>query len=517
MNREEMLARIDDTRDMWDFIVIGGGATGTGVAVEAASRGYRVVLLEQCDFSAGTSSRSTKLIHGGVRYLQQGNISLVLEALKERGILRRNAPHLVHDLPFIVPTYDWWEGPFYGIGLKLYDMLAGKEGFGPSKILTKLETLEKIPTIETRGLRGGIIYHDGQFDDSRLVINLVQTAVDQGGTLVNYMKAIKLVKRNDLVCGVISRDLESGREYELKCRAVINAAGVFSDHIRKLDDPLAPLVVQPSQGVHIVLDKSFLPGETAIMVPHTEDGRVLFAIPWHDRIVVGTTDTPVENISMEPLPMDHEVEFLLNHTARYLTKDPRPDDVLSVFAGLRPLVSSTKTHDTSAISREHSLFISRTGLITITGGKWTTYRKMAEETVDQAIVIAQLKYQPSVSEHLQIHGYHNHSDQFGKLKDYGSDALEIQQIIKKDPLSGETLWEDSVLKAEVIWAVRNEMARTLEDFLARRRRILFLDARASMEIASAVADIMSLELKKDMNWKRTQIDSYRKTAATYLL
>ncbi|MEK6193675.1 MAG: glycerol-3-phosphate dehydrogenase/oxidase, partial [Deltaproteobacteria bacterium] len=279
MNREEMLERIADAGQKWDFIVIGGGATGVGVALEAASRGYRIVLLEQNDFASGTSSRSTKLIHGGVRYLQQGNVALVLEALKERGILRRNAPHLVHDLPFIVPTYDWWEGPFYGIGLKLYDMLAGKEGFGPSEILSKEETLEKIPTVETDGLRGGVIYHDGQFDDSRLVVNLVQTAAEQGGTLINYFEAEKLIKKNGLVGGVIARDLESGREYELKSRAVINATGVFSDRIRRMDDPGMLPFMRPSQGVHIVLDRSFLPGETAIMVPHTDDGRVLFAIP----------------------------------------------------------------------------------------------------------------------------------------------------------------------------------------------------------------------------------------------
>jgi len=517
MIREDMLDRIADPNEKWDFIVIGGGATGVGVALEAASRGYRVVLLEQSDFSAGTSSRSTKLIHGGVRYLQQGNISLVLEALKERGVIRRNAPHLVHNLPFVVPTYDWWEGPFYGIGLKLYDILAGKEGFGSSKILSKEETLEKIPTIETQGLKGGVIYHDGQFDDSRLVINLAQTVAEQGGILVNYMKVIKLIKENELVCGVIAHDLEANQEYTLRSRAVINATGVYSDQIRKLDDPVSPPFMQPSQGIHIVLDKSFLPGETAIMVPHTDDGRVLFAIPWHGRVVVGTTDTYVEEISMDPIPMKHEIEFLLKHTAQYLAKDPEPEDILSVFAGLRPLVSSTKTHETATLSREHTLAISRTGLITITGGKWTTYRKMAEETIDQAIVVAQLKPQPSVSEHLQIHGYHNHSDQFGILKDYGSDALEIQQWIKKDARLGKTLWEDLVLYGEVIWAVKNEMARTPEDFLSRRRRILFLDARASMDIAPAVTDIMASELKKDIHWQKAQIDSYRKKAKRYLM
>ena len=512
-----MLARIADAGRKWDFIVIGGGATGVGVALEAASRGYRIALLEQNDFSSGTSSRSTKLIHGGVRYLQQGNVALVLEALKERGILRRNAPHLVHDLPFIVPTYDWWEGPFYGIGLKLYDMLAGKEGFGPSEILSKEETLEKIPTVETDGLRGGVIYHDGQFDDSRLVVNLAQTAAEQGGALVNYITVEKLIKKNDLMEGVIARDLESGREYELKSRAVINATGVFSDRIRRMDDPGTLPFMRPSQGVHIVLDRSFLPGKTAIMVPHTDDGRVLFAIPWHHRVLVGTTDTPVEDVSMAPLPMDHEIEFLLKHTARYLSKDPEPGDVLSMFAGLRPLVSAKQNLETATISREHTLSISRSGLITIAGGKWTTYRKMAQETVDQAIVLARLNHRHSVTETLQIHGYHHHADQFENLKDYGTDALEIQRLVKNEPDWGAPLPGGTIIRGEVIWAVKAEMARTVEDFLARRRRVLFLDARAAMNMAPAVAELMAAELKKDKNWQKTQIESFRKTALKYLL
>ena len=483
MKREDMIDKISDASYKWDFVIIGGGATGVGIAVEAASRGYRVALCEQHDFSAGTSSRSTKLIHGGVRYLQQGNISLVLEALKERGILRRNAPHLVHDLPFIVPTYDWWEGPFYGVGLKIYDMLAGKAGFGPSQHLSKKDTLDKIPTVETNGLRGGVIYHDGQFDDSRLVINLAQTAVEQGGVLMNYMKVIRLIKKDDIVCGVVAYDVENDREYEIKARAVINATGVFSDQIRRMDDPYSQSFLRPSQGIHVVLDKSFLPGMTAIMVPHTDDGRILFAIPWHERVLVGTTDTPVKEVSMAPLPLEEEISFLLKHTARYLTKDPEPSDVLSVFAGLRPLVSKMEDTDTATISREHTISISRTGLVTIAGGKWTTYRKMAEETLDQAIEIAHLDYQPPVTRHLQIHGYHNHAEAFDTLKVYGSDALEINALVKNDPKLGKTLSNSDILRAEVVWAVRNEMARTVEDFLARRRRILFLDAKSALDMA----------------------------------
>ncbi|MBN2029818.1 glycerol-3-phosphate dehydrogenase/oxidase [bacterium] len=517
MNREEMLKTITEPKQKWDFIVIGGGATGVGTALEAASRGYRVALIEQNDFSAGTSSRSTKLIHGGVRYLQQGNISLVLEALKERGLLRRNAPHLVRNLPFIVPTYDWWEGPFYGIGLKLYDVLAGKEGFGASKNLSTEETLKQIPTVEMDGLRGGVIYHDGQFDDSRLVINLAQTAAEQGATVINYAKAVQLQKKHDCISGVIVQDVENNKEYTLESRAVINATGVFSDQIRQMDDPEAPPIIQPSQGVHIVLDRSFLPGETAIMVPHTDDGRVLFAIPWHDKVIVGTTDTPVDQVVLEPIPLKEEIEFLLTHAAKYLIKDPSPEDVLSTFAGLRPLVSGTKNLETATISREHTISISRSGLVTIAGGKWTTYRKMAEETLDHAIAVAQLEHRPSVSRTLQIHGYHNHADSFGTLSDYGSDAIEIQNMIKKDPTLGERLPKSDILKAEVIWAVRHEMARTVEDFCARRRRLLFLDARASIKVALTVAQLMAAELKKGKDWEKDQVEGYQKTAQRYFI
>ncbi len=304
MNRSDMLDRLEDKNYKWDFIIIGGGATGLGVAIESASRGYKTLLLEQSDFAKGTSGRSTKLVHGGVRYLQQGNISLVLEALKERGILKRNAPHLVHDLPFIVPNYDWWEGPFYGIGLKLYDVLAGKEGFGSSKILSKEETLKHLPTLETEGLRGGVIYYDGQFDDARLSINMAETAYEQGATLLNYMKVTSLIKDDEMINGVETIDLETNKKYSLSAKVVINATGVFTDSIRKMDDPNVNNIIVSGQGVHIVLDKSFIPGDTAIMVPHTDDGRVIFAIPWHNKVLVGTTDTEVDEFLLEPKPFE---------------------------------------------------------------------------------------------------------------------------------------------------------------------------------------------------------------------
>ncbi|MEJ2054601.1 MAG: glycerol-3-phosphate dehydrogenase/oxidase [Calditrichaceae bacterium] len=518
MNRTEMLEKMIDAKNKFDVVVIGGGATGAGTALESASRGYSTLLLEQNDFAKGTSSRSTKLVHGGVRYLQQGNISLVLEALKERGTLLKNAPHLVHNLPFIVPNYDWWEGPFYGIGLKLYDFLAGKAGFGSSKLLSREKTIEHLPTIETQGLNGGVIYYDGQFDDSRLVINIAQTAEEQGAVLLNYMPVMKLLHRNDMMSGVIAVDQETGKEYEIEAKVVVNATGVFSDNIRTMDDPSAASMISPSQGIHIVLDKSFLPGDSAIMVPHTDDGRVLFAIPWHDRIIVGTTDTPVKTLSLEPKPLAQELEFLLSHASRYLTKDPAASDVLSVFAGLRPLVSAADTENTAAISRDHTVCISRSGLVTVTGGKWTTYRKMAQDVIDQAAIVAELESRPSVTEDLNIHGSHHHSGIFEELEDYGSDALELKELINQKKVYAERIHEKfPIYKGEIIWAVRNEMARTVEDFLSRRRRVLLLDARISMEMADDVAAIMRKELGKNSRWQKEQVESYQKMAQGYLL
>ncbi len=517
MNREEMLSRISDKNCKWDFVVIGGGATGIGIAVEAASRGYSVALLEQNDFGAATSSRSTKLVHGGVRYLKQGNISLVLEALKERGILRRNAPHLVKSQSFIVPTYDWWEGPFYGIGLKLYDLMAGEGGFGHSEILSRDETLAQIPNIEADGLNGGVRYYDGQFDDSRMVINLAQTAVEQGAVVINYMKVEKLLKTNNVLTGLIAHDLEEGNEYEIKTRAIINATGVFTDSIRKLDEPESLPVIQPSQGIHIVLDKSFLKGDAAIMVPRTADGRVIFAVPWQDRVIIGTTDTPVTDIDIDPVPMEHEVDFILENIARYLSKDPGRKDILSVFAGLRPLVSPGKNSDTANISREHMILVSRSGLVTIAGGKWTTYRKMAEAAVDQAIVNSHLDFQPSVSETLQVHGYYNHAHKFGSLACYGSDALQILNMVQAESGLGDYIFEDTILSAEVIWAVENEMARTVDDFLSRRRRALLLDAQKAIEAAPLAAKLMAKKMKKKQKWQKEQVETFTNKAKNYLV
>ena len=518
MNRDTSLQRLDDRNNRWDVVVIGGGATGLGAAVEAASRGYRTVLLEQHDFAKGTSSRSTKLVHGGVRYLRQGDVSLVIEALRERGLLMRNAPHLVRDRAFVVPSYEWWEGPFYGVGMKVYDALAGRLGIGKSQLLSRAETLKRIPTIEPKALRGGVIYYDGQFDDSRLAINLAQTLADLGGAPVNYLKVTGLVKIAGMVRGLRALDVENGREYQVNGRVVINATGVFADHILKMDEPSGPNIIRPSQGVHLVLDKAFLPGDSAIMVPHTDDGRVLFAVPWHDRVIVGTTDTPLDKPSLEPRALDGEIEFILKHAGRYMDRDPKRSDVLSVFAGLRPLVTSANHHHTAAISRDHHLFVSRSGLVTITGGKWTTYRKMGEDAIDQAALVAGLDERQSRTRSLRVHGWLKEVDRADPLHVYGSDAKSIREMITAQPALGERLhprwpW----VKATVRWAARHEMARTVEDVLARRTRWLLLDARASVDASPMAAELLAAELGRDAAWQQAQVRDYSALAKGYLL
>jgi len=518
MKRDKVLDRIENGDKSWDFLVIGGGATGLGVAVDASARGYSTLLVEQADFAKGTSSRSTKLVHGGVRYLKQGNISLVLEALRERGLLCENAPHLVHHLSFIVPIYSWWEGPFYGIGMRIYDRLAGKLGLSPSENLSREETLKRIPTLQPTGLMGGVSYYDGQFDDSRLAVNLAQTVFDLGGAAINYTQVTSLIKEDGLVAGAVVRDSETGVEHSIRAKAVINATGVFSDSVRKMDEPEAKNVIAASQGAHVVLPKSFLPGDTAIMVPHTPDGRVMFAVPWHDCVVVGTTDTAVDTIQLEPRPMDEEVGFILTNAAQYLSKQPNRSDALSVFAGLRPLVKVGDAKSTAAMSRDHTILISNSGLLTIAGGKWTTYRKMAQDAVDQAETMAGFEERRCTTEHLQIHGWTKQQITTPNLRVYGADAAAIKELAEVEPGLAERLHPDlPYIGAEVVWAVRQEMARTVEDVLARRTRALLLGARASIEAAPKVAQLMGRELGADEAWQRESAANFANMAQGYVL
>ena len=514
-----MLTRLQERQKPWDILIIGGGATGIGAAVDAASRGYDVALVEQSDFGKGTSSRSTKLAHGGVRYLEQGNISLVMEALKERGLMRQNAPHLVHDLAFVVPNYEWWEAPFYGIGLKVYNLLAGKYGFGASKILTRDETLERLPTIKTEGLRGGIVYYDGQFDDSRLLTNLAQTAAEQGATLANYVKVTELLKDSDgFVNGVKAIDAETHDTLTIRAQIVINATGAFTDTIRKMADADAKNIIAPSQGIHLVFKGEFLSSKNAIMVPHTSDGRVMFAIPWHGHTLVGTTDTPIETATLEPLPFDEEIEFILQTAAQYLDKPPTRDDVLSVYTGIRPLVKANEGESTAALSRDHTIRIEPSGFLTITGGKWTTYRHMAEDVVNQAAMLGKLDERPCVTRTLNVHGFHQNAAKFADLEVYGSDAPAILDLMRTEPALARQL--DSELPyvaAQVVWAVRHEMARTLDDVLSRRLRALILNAKAALRMAPQVADILAAELNKDAAWREIQLKTFAEMAKGYQL
>ena len=519
-DRKRLVKTIADPEKVWDIIVVGGGATGLGTALDAASRGYQTLLLEQADFAKGTSSRSTKLVHGGVRYLAQGNVGLVRQALYERGLLLKNAPHLVKNLSFVIPNYRWWESIFYSIGLGIYDLLAGTASFGRTRHLSKKQILADLPGLNSKGLRGGVVYHDGQFDDSRLAVNLAQTCLEQGATVLNYFRVTGLIKNDKrAIRGVDALDTETGVAYQLKAKAVVNATGVFVDELLQMDKPEDKPLVRPSQGVHIVIERSFMPSEEALMIPKTSDGRVLFVVPWHDKLVVGTTDTPINTHSLEPVALDTEIDFILNTAAKYLTTAPTRKDVLSVFAGLRPLAApQNDSSKTKEISRSHKLLVSPSGLITMIGGKWTTYRKMGEDTVDKAIEVGGLNPEVSRTKELAIHGSAAGLDCNNHLYFYGSEQNALLALANENPEWHKKLHPKyDYFQAEVIWAVQREMARTVEDVLARRIRLLFLDARAAIEAAPVVASLMASQLNKNDAWQKDQLAAFTDLANRYLL
>ncbi|PQB03377.1 FAD-dependent oxidoreductase [Polaribacter filamentus] len=519
MVRNEMIGEIKKDSKEYDFIVIGGGATGIGIAQEASARGYSVVLLEKSDFTKSTSSKSTKLVHGGVRYLAQGNVGLVREALTERGLLVENAPHLVKNLSFVIPTHGFFDEVLYTVGLTLYDLLARKLSLGRSKWLSKSKTINLISTINPKKISEGVKYHDGQFDDTRLAINTLQTAVSLSAIVLNYCDVKGLVKNSrGKVSGVKFIDRETSEEYEIKGKQVVNATGVFADDILKMDSPRAEKTIAPSQGVHIVLDKSFLPGNHGVMIPKTDDGRVLFLVPWHNRVVVGTTDTPIKKESLEPIALDEEVEFILKTAARYLTKAPVRSDVLSVFAGLRPLAASkVNGNKTKEISRSHKIFESESGLLTMIGGKWTTFRKMGEDLVDKTEQKQGWSHIQTKTKNLKIHGYKKNVDHNNPLYFYGSDEDGVLEIGKKEGMKESISRTLQVINAQVVWAVRYEMARTVEDFLARRTRCQLLDAKESIKMAPKVAKIMAAELGEDQEWQLKQVADYTKVTSNYIL
>ena len=518
MNRESMLERAAGRTTPWDIVIIGGGATGSGIAVDAATRGFDVLLVEREDFGKATSSRSTKLVHGGVRYLEQGNVSLVMEALKERGLLRQNAPHLVHDLAFVVPNYSWWEAPFYGIGMKVYDLLAGKYGFGKSRILSREETLERLPTIQTEGLRGGVIYYDGQFDDSRLLIHLIMTAAEYGATILNYAEATEIRKGDDgFVDGVEVLDRESGERFTAAAKVIVNATGIFTDEVRQLCEPEVEAMVAPSQGIHLVFERSFLRGETAIMVPHTSDGRVMFAIPWHEHTVVGTTDTPISGPSYDPLPFEQEIEFVLDTASLYLSRPPKRSDILSVYTGIRPLVKAgAGTSKTSALSRDHTIHVDHSGLLTVVGGKWTTYRRMAEDCVDHAITLGSLPDGECRTHHLKIHGYDDEIDGLSSMGVYGSDAAAISKLAADDPTLASNSTRPCRISARRLYGqcATRWRAQSTTCSLAGRAPSFSIQTRQSIWLQLWRA-LMARELREDDVWINVQLADFRRLAASY--
>ncbi len=519
MNRQSVLDHLKAQKDLlFDIVIIGGGATGLGTALDAASRGYRTLLLEQSDFAKSTSSRSTKLVHGGVRYMAQGDLLLVMEALHERGIMLKNAPHLTFNQEFIIPVYTAWDVFIYTAGLKFYDMMAGSLSMGKSYFINRDKTLARLPLLKQEGLKGGVVYHDGQFDDSRMAVALAASCMDHGGLAANYCRVTGFIKDQEgKISGVKVKDVVSGNDFNVNAKMVVNATGVFADEIARMDNPDARPTIRPSQGVHIVLDKSFLQGDSAIMIPKTEDGRVLFAIPWYDEVVVGTTDTPLDKVSLEPVALDEEIEFILRTAGKYLVRPPVRGDVLCIFAGLRPLAANpANPESTKEVSRRHKITLSSSGLLSIVGGKWTTYRRMAEETIDKGISAGMIDKRKCITSGLQL-TTGDPDPSSGRLRIYGGGRTEIERMTDEMPDLGQSL-DDRLpyTKAEIIWICRNEMPVNIEDILARRTRALFLNARASADMAPQVAEIMSREFGHEPEWVENQVESYRQLVKNYL-
>lgn len=520
MDRQAALSQLANADQVWDLAIVGGGSTGLGVALDAVSRGYRVLLVEQSDFAKGTSSRSTKLVHGGVRYLAQGDVMLVLEALRERGRLLKNAPHLAKNQSFVIPIYTLFDRAQYTVGLKLYDYLAGSLSLGRSKFVSRNEAMKLLPTVKTEGLKGGVIYQDGQFDDSRLALNVAQTCAEAGACVLNYTQVTGLTKdRNGRIDGIEVKDIETGDTYTAQAKTVVNATGVFVDDLLQMDQPAKQKMIRPSQGVHLVLDRSFLDSDHAIMIPKTSDGRVLFCVPWHNKVVVGTTDTLKDQADMEPMALEREIEFILETAQAYLTKKPKREDVLSVFAGLRPLAAPQgEGKSTKEISRSHKIMTSESGLITITGGKWTTFRKMGEDTVETAVKVGNLPKANSRSANMRIHGYRPNPDLRNPLYYYGADEDRVRHLMQESPEMAQKLHEAyPYVKAQVAFAARYEMARTVEDVLSRRIRMLLLDAASAVEMAPAVARLLAQELDRDQKWVDDQIHAFHQVANRYVI
>lgn len=520
MHRKIAIEKLTTTPSC-DVLIIGGGATGLGCAVDAASRGYSTILLEAKDFAKGTSSRSTKLVHGGVRYLAQGDVPLVREALRERGRLEKNAPQLFKRQAFIIPGEKWWTAPYYTFGLWIYDRLSGKLSIGHTRYLSQSEAQQRLSGVKTDLLRNAVCYYDGQFDDARLAVTLAQTAIDHGATVLNYFAVTGLSKDEaGKVNGVTAQDALTGETYHIQTKAVVNATGVFANDILAMDHPGEPPRIVPSQGIHLVLDRDFLPGDDALMVPKTSDGRVLFAVPWHDKLVVGTTDTLVKTHEYEPKPIAQEIDFILATAKAYLKRTPTRADVRSVFVGLRPLAApKDESKSTKEVSRSHKVEVSPSGLVNIFGGKWTTYRQMAEDVVDAAISANLVPQKACKTVDLRLHGYADsmHLDD-NMFTVYGSDAKKIQELAQTDAKLAEKIHPDyPYIYAQVQWAIEHECAIGVEDVLARRTRLLFLDAKAAQQAVKNVAEFMAAKLHWDSTKVMKEVTDFTNLAQQYQL
>lgn len=501
----------------WDVVVVGGGCSGLATALDASARGYRTLLVERGDFTGGTSSRSTKLIHGGVRYLRQGQVGMVYGALRERHRLWKNAPHLVNDLRLIVPAYRAWERAWYGTGLKVYDALARGRGLGSSRLLSRRACLNRVSTLRGRKLRGGVLFHDGQFDDARLGWALIRTAISLGCAAINYAEAVGLLEARGRIKGVRVRDLIGGREWEARGAVVVNAAGPFADSVLRMDEPRQDPSVVLSRGAHIVVSSAFLPGDSAVLVPSTDDGRVLFAIPWKGHVVIGTTDVPVSAPSREPVPGEAEVDYLIDHAGRYLTRPITRPDILAAWAGQRGLMAAGTGQNTAALSRGHSVSVSRRGLVTVTGGKWTTCRKVAQDTVEVASDVGGLSPTHTRTATLRLHGYSIRRDVHDPWRVYGNEAEAVRALEEADPALGALMHPSLPYRlSQAAWAARNEMAVRVEDVLARRTRALFLNARAAAAAAPAVARVMARELGHGRGWADGEVRAFRQLARRYV-
>lgn len=515
MNRPHAVRRLAE--EEFDVLITGGGATGTGCALDAQVRGFKTALIEQEDFAAGASSRSTKLIHGGVRYLEKAardidfsQVKFVREALLERAVMIRNAPYLAGHLPLVIPVYSSFDKLYYAVGLNIYDLLAGRHNLAPSRRLDRTETLALLPSLRNDArLKGGILYWDGQFDDARYAVMLARTAADNGAAVANHVRLLDFEKNAGVLVAALVRDELTGREFRIRAKAFINATGAFADHVRSLARPQARPRLKPTKGIHIVLPREVIPGATALLIPKTDDGRVIFAIPWHEAVLVGTTDSESDTVANAPPVLDEEIMYLLDHLNRYLARPLAPQDVRASFAGLRPLLDAGGVEDTKFLSRGHDVEIDGSGLISVLGGKWTTYRLMAKDAIDVLALRLGAGSPECTTEEVPLYGavagetgeaVRQLRSRTGWNDDvcrhlytsYGAAADGIVNIAHERPSLAVPLVQGyPYLAAEVVYVAREEMACTPDDVLSRRLRLATVSSEAARQALPVVEALLA--------------------------